>query len=208
MLLVSVLLLASGRTQAQYLSLKKLLMLAERAQGNFMGEGKEPFEAEKILREGGFARVRWRQDDPDLEYNPASYKVYSRITDAFLIFQADAHGRLLENLVYRLRSPAYVASLQKQVVAAGFTRLAASPPPASDDPNVPVPLFSAYDGYFYNAQYTIRIDGEVDADGKDLHRYTVSIERDAAMQEMQDAMDEVNRQGQQEYEATHRKKKR
>ncbi|GAB3870165.1 hypothetical protein GCM10028824_18440 [Hymenobacter segetis] len=185
-----------------------MLRVAEAAQGNFMGESPQPSEVEKILREGGFAHVRWREDDPDLEYNPASYKVYSRITDAFLIFQADAHGRLLENLVYRFRSPACVASLQKQLVAAGFTRLAASPPPASDDPNVPAPLFSAYDGYFYNAQYSVDIDGEVDAEGKDLHRYTVSIGCDAAMKQMQEAMEEVSRQAQQEYEATHRKKKR
>ena len=183
-LLIALLLLTAGWTQAQYLSLKELLLVAEKAQGNFLGEGKQPFESEKVLRKAGFARVRWREDDPDLDYNPGSYKIYSRMTDAFLIFQADAHGRLLENLVYRFRSPAYVVSLRKQLVAAGFAKLVAGPQPDAD-PNFPIPRFSPYDGYFSNAQYTVRIEGEVGADGKDLHHYSVSIERDAAMQQME-----------------------
>jgi|GEM_PF-6185858 len=37
-LLIALLLLATGRAQAQFLSLKKLLLLAEKAQGDFLGE--------------------------------------------------------------------------------------------------------------------------------------------------------------------------
>lgn len=119
-------------------------------------------------------------------------KVYSRMTDAFLVFHPDAHGRLLEEVIYRFRSPACVVSLRKQLVAAGFKRGVAAPPPSADGELVP--LFSPYDGYFSNAQYIIRIVGEVDAEGKDLHRYAVSIECEAAMRQMQEAMDEINEQ--------------
>lgn len=193
-LLTALLLLATDRVQAQFLSLQELLLVAEKEQGGFHGENPQPFAVQRVLRGAEFARVRWRENDPDLDDNPASYKLYSRKTNAFLIFRDDAHGRLLEELVYRIRNPAYVASLQKQLVAAGFKRLAAPPPTA--DWGFPVPHFSPYDGYFSNAQYTVRIVGEVDADGKDNHRYTVSIERDAAMQQMQDELNAVNEEAQ------------
>ncbi|HEX8349670.1 MAG TPA: hypothetical protein VF598_06900 [Hymenobacter sp.] len=190
-LLIVLLLLATGRAQAQFLSLKKLLLLTEKAQMNFLGESKEPFASEKVLREGGFARVRWRGNDPDIDNNPASYKLYSRNTDAFLIFHADAHGRLLEELVYRVRSPACVVQLRKQLVAAGF--VVAKPEVVPDeDPNAIVAHFSPYDLYCSNPEYTVTITGEVDAAGKDLHRYTVSIECDAAMQQMQDEINAIN----------------
>ena len=189
-------LLLHGPAQAQCLSLKELLIFAE-----------EGFDMpEKLLRSKGFSGVRWRHDDPDIDGNAGAYKEYSRAADAFLIFHPDAHGRLLEELIYRFRSSACVVSLRKQLVAAGFAELAANPPPAAD-PHLPVPLFSPYDGYFSNAHYIVRIVGEVDSDGKDLHRYTVSIERYAAMREMQDAIDEVNKQVQQAEEAAHRNKK-
>ena len=166
--------------------------MAEKAQGNFLGENKQPFESEKVLREGGFARVWWRENDLDIEYNPASYKLYSRNTDAFLIFHADAHGRLLEELVYRVRSPACVAQLRKQLVAAGF--MVGKPRVLPDeDPNAIVAHFSPYDLACSNPEYTITITGEVDATGKDLHRYSVSIYRDAAMRQMEDEINAVNK---------------
>jgi hypothetical protein len=189
-LLIALLLLATGRAQAQFLSLKKLLLLAEKEQGNFLGESPHPFASAKVLREGGFKRVRWRENDPDLNGNPASYKLYSRKTDAFLIFCADGHGRLLEELIYRFRSPACVVSLRKQLVAAGFKNLGAPSPTA--DWGIRGPRFSPYDGDFANAQYGVGIEGEADAEGKDLHRYAVSIRRDAAMQQMQDEINGVN----------------
>uniref|UniRef100_UPI003CEB9305 hypothetical protein n=1 Tax=Hymenobacter sp. B1770 TaxID=1718788 RepID=UPI003CEB9305 len=105
-LLLAFLLLATGRAQAQFLSLKQLLRLAEKVQVNFLGESPPPFEVERVLLGAGFARVRWRENDPDLDGNPASYKFYSRKTDALLIFRADGHGRLLEEFIYRFRSPA------------------------------------------------------------------------------------------------------
>lgn len=191
-LLIALLLLATGRAQAQFLSLKKLLLVAEKAQGNFLGESKQPFESEKVLREGGFARVRWRENDPDIDGNPASYKVYSRNTDAFLIFHADAHGRLLEELVYRVRSPACVVQLRKQLVAAGFLVLKPGVVP-EEDPNAIVDHFSPYNLHCSNPKYTVTITGEVDAAGKELHRYSVSIERDAAMRQMQEEINAVSK---------------
>lgn len=181
--LLACLLLAAGRAQAQFLSLKQLLLLAENEQGGFLGENKQPFEVEKVLREGGFARVRWRENDPDLDGNPASYKLYSRKTDAFLIFRADGHGRQLEELTYRFRSPAGAVSLRKQLVAAGFKDYGAPSPTADWGPRGP--RFSPYDGLFATARYGAGIEGEADAEGKDLHRYAVSIRRDAAMQQME-----------------------
>jgi len=191
-LLIALLLLATGQAQAQFLSLKKLLLLAEKAGGNFHGEDKEPFEPEKVLREGGFAHVRWRENDPDIDYNPASYKRYSRTTDAFLIFHADAHSRLLEELVYRVRSPACVVQLRKQLVAAGFVVQKRRVVP-EENPDAIVNRFSPYDLSCSNPKYTITITGEVDADGKDLHRYSVSINRDAAMRQMEDEINAVNK---------------
>ena len=185
--LIVFLLLATGRAQAQFLSLQKLLLLAEKEQGNFHGQSPHPFASAKVLREGGFARVRWRENDPDLDGNPASYKLYSRKTDAFLIFCADGHGRLLEELIYRFRSPACVVSLRKQLVAAGFKGDVAAPPPAADG-GFPAPLFY----HFANAQYGVQLEREADAEDKDLHRYTFSIRRDAAMQQMMDEIYGVN----------------
>ena len=193
--LIAFLLLATGRAQAQFLSLKELLLLAENEQGNFLGESPYPFVSAKVLREGGFARVRWRENDPDLDSNPASYKLYSRKTDAFLIFHSDAHGRLLEELTYRFRNPACVVSLRKQLVAAGFKKLGASSPTA--DWGFRGPRFSPYDGHLANAQYGVEIEGEADAEGKDLHRYAVSIRRDAAMEQMQAEINAVNEEVQQ-----------
>lgn len=144
--------------------------------------------------------MRWRENDPDLDYNPASYKRYSRTTDAFLIFHADAHGRLLEELVYRVRSPACVVQLRKQLVAAGFVVLKHKVVP-EEDPNAPVDHFSPYDLYCSNPKYTVTITGEVDATGKDLHRYSVSIERDAVMQQMYAELNAVNEQAQEANQA-------
>jgi hypothetical protein len=191
-LLIALLLLATGRAQAQFLSLKKLQLVAEKAQGNFLGESKQPYESEKVLREAGFARVRWRENDPDLDNNPASYKLYSRATDAFLLFHADAHGRLLEELVYRVRSPACVVQLRKQLVTAGFVVLKPRVVP-DEDPNAIVTHFSPYDLYCSNPKYTVTITGEMDAAGKDLHHYSVSINRDAAMRQMEDEINAVNK---------------
>ncbi|UOQ69034.1 hypothetical protein [Hymenobacter volaticus] len=195
-LLIALLLLATGRAQAQFLSLKKLLVVAENAQENFHGENRQPIASEKVLREAGFARVRWRENDPDIDSNPASYKLYSRTTDAFLLFHADAHGRLLEELVYRVSSPACVIQLRKQLVAAGFVMLKPEVVPAQD-PNALVAHFSPFDLYCSSPDYIVTITGEVDAAGKDLHRYSVSIEREAAMQQMQDEINAVNEQVQQ-----------
>lgn len=186
-LLLAFLLLTAGRVQAQFLSLKQLLLLAEKEQGNFQGEGPHPVEVERVLRGAGFARVRWRENDPDLQGNPASYKLYSRTTDAFLIFRADGHGRLLEELIYRFRSPACIVSLRKQLVAAGFKGNVGTPPPAAEG-DFPPPLFY----YFANAQYGVQLEGEADAEGKALHRYAFSIRRDAAMQQMMDEIYGVN----------------
>lgn len=186
-LLLVFLLLTAGRAQAQFLSLKQLLLLAEKEQGNFQGEGPHPAEVERVLRGAGFARVRWRENDPDLEGNPASYKLYSRSTDAFLIFCADAHGRLLEEIIYRFHSPACVVSLRKQLVAAGFKGGGAAPPPAADG-GLSAPLFY----HFASAQYGAQMEGKADAEGNDLHRYTFSIRREAAMQQMMDELYGVN----------------
>jgi hypothetical protein len=192
-LLIAFLLLATSRAQAQFLSLKKLLLVAENAQGNFHGESTQPFASTKVLREAGFARVRWRENAPDLDSNPASYKIYSRTTDAFLLFHADTHCRLLEELVYRVRSSTCVVELRQQLVAAGFVVLKPGVVP-DEDPNAIVAHFSPYDLYCSNPKYTVRITGEVDAVGNDLHRYCVSIERDAAIQQMQDEINAVNKQ--------------
>ena len=154
-----------------------------------MGRVKHPFESAKVLREGGFARVRWRENDPDIDYNPASYKRYSRTTDAF---HADAHGRLLEELVYRLRSPACVVQLHKQLVAVGFVVRKRGVVP-EEDPNAIGGHFSPYDFDCSNPEYTVTITGEVDADGKELHRYSVTIERDAAIRQMQDEIVAVSK---------------
>jgi hypothetical protein len=191
-LLIAFLLVATGRVQAQFLSLKKLLLVAEKAQGNFLGENKQPYESEKVLREAGFAHVRWRENDPDLDHNPASYKRYSRATDAFLIFLADAHGRLLEELVYRVRSPACVVQLRKQLVAAGFVVLKHGVV-LDEDPNAIVAHFSPYDLYCSNPNYIVTITGEMDTAGKDLHCYSVSIYRDAAIRQMEDELSAVNK---------------
>lgn len=189
-LLVAFLLLTATRVQAQFLSLKELLFLAEKAdQEQF--QGKQTFEVQKMLRKGGFVGVRWRGDDPDIEHNSASSKAYSRRTDAFLIFHADDHGRLLEELEYRVRSPACVVQLRKQLVAAGFVMQKPEVVP-EQDPNRMADHFSPYDLYCSNPKYTVTITGEVGATGQDLHRYSVSIERDAAMQQMQDAINAVN----------------
>lgn len=193
-------LLATSQAQAQFLSLKHLLLVAEQAHGNFLGESKQPVASEKVLRQAGFARVRWRENDPDLDDNPASYKRYSRTTDAFLLFHADAHGRLLEELVYHVRSPSCMVQLRKQLVAAGFVVLKHKVVP-EEDPNAPVAHFSPYDLSCSNPQYTITITGEVDAAGKDLHRYSVSIERDGAMQQMYAELNAVNEQAQEANQA-------
>lgn len=187
-LLLAFLLLATGRAQAQFLSLKQLLLLAEREQGNFLGESPHPVEVERVLRGAGFARVRWRENDPDLDGNPASYKFYSRTTDTFLIFRAEGHGRLLEEITYRFRSPAGVVSLRKQLVAAGFRGDVAAPLPAADG-GITAPSFF---WHFANAQYGVQFEGEADAEGNDIHRYTFSIRRDAAMQQMMDEIYGVN----------------
>lgn len=186
-LLLAFLLLTAVRVQAQFLSLKQLLLLAEKEQGNFQGESPHPFEVERVLRGTGFARVRWRENDPDLDGNPASYKFYSRTTDAFLIFRADDHGRLLEELIYRFRSSACVVSLRKQLVAAGFKGNVGTLLPAAEG-KFPTPLFY----YFANAQYGVQMEGEADAEGKARHRYVFSIRRDAAMQQMMDEIYGVN----------------
>lgn len=198
-LLTALLLLATGRVQAQFLSLQQLLLVAEKEQGGFQGQSPQPLAVQRVLRAAGFARVRWRENDPDLDGNPASYKLYSRKTDALLIFRDDAHGRLLEELVYRVRNPACVASLRKQLVTAGFKQPAAPPPTA--DWGFPVPHFSPYDGYFFTARYSVQIVGEVDAEGKDLHRYTVSLERDAAVQQMQNELHAVQEEVQEANQA-------
>lgn len=189
---IALLLLTTGQAQAQFLSLKKLLLVVETEQGNFLGESPHPFASAKVLREGGFARVRWRENDPDIDCNPASYKLYSRTTDAFLIFHADAHGRLLEELVYRVRSPVCVGQLRKQLVAAGFAVHKRRVVP-EENPDAIVNHFSPYDLSCSNPKYTITITGEVDATGKDLHRYSVSIYRDDAMQQMEDEINAVNK---------------
>lgn len=189
-LLITFLLLAAGRVQAQFLSLKELLLLAEKAnQEQF--QGKRTFEVQKMLRKGGFVDVRWREDDPDIEHNSASSKAYSRRTDALLIFHADYHGRLLQELEYRVRSPACVIQLRKQLVAAGFV-MQKPEVVTEQDPNRMVDHFSPYDLSCSNSKYTVTIMGEVGATGQDLHRYSVSIERDAAMQQMQAKINAVN----------------
>jgi hypothetical protein len=130
-LLIAFLLLIAGRVKAQFLALRELLLLAEKAdQEQF--QGKQTCEVQKMLRKGGFVGVRWREDDPDIAHNPGSSKAYSRRTDAFLIFQADGHGRLLEELEYRVRSPACVAQLRKQLLAAGFVDQKSEVMPAED----------------------------------------------------------------------------
>lgn len=188
-LLIALLLLATSHTQAQYLSLKQLLLLAEKAD-HFHGDG-QPFEVKKMLREKGFARVRWRQDDPDMDGNPGGYKLYSRVTDAFLIFYSDMHVRLLEGLEYRVRNTACVAQLRKQLLAAGFIEYKRGPVPG-ENPDFAVNRISPYDASFTNARYSISISGAVDENNKDLHRYSVSIERDAAMQQMYDEINAVS----------------
>jgi hypothetical protein len=37
----------------------------------FLGRVKQPDESKKVLRDIEFARVRWREKDPDLDHNPA-----------------------------------------------------------------------------------------------------------------------------------------
>lgn len=189
--------LTSRATKAQCLSFKELLVFAD--EGFDMPETK--------LRNKGFAPVRWRRDDPDIDGNAGAHKEYSRTRDAFLIFHPDAHGRILEEVIYRFRSPACVASLRKQIAAAGFAEVAVDTS-VSDDENSALPLFSPYDGLFSNARYLVRIVGAMDAQGKDLHHYSVSVRCTGAMQEMQDAIDEVNRQVQQTDAAVRNKKPR
>ena len=189
LLIVFLILLATGRAQAQWLSLQELLTFAEKdTEGHFLEDFSHASKAEKRLRELGFARVRWRENDPDIDRNLASYKLYSRTANAYLIFHADAHGRLLEELVYRVRSPACVVQLRKQLLAAGFVDHKSGVVPDEDDPNT-IARFSPYDMSCTNPEYSITITGEVDAQGKDLHRYSVAIGRDAAMQQM---YDEIN----------------
>jgi hypothetical protein len=189
-LLTVFLLLAAGRVQAQFFSLKELLLLAEKADQEYF-QGKQTFEVQKMLRKGGFMSVRWREDDPDIGYNPGSSKAYSRRTDAFLIFQADGHGRLLEELEYRVRSPACVAQLRKQLLTAGFVDQNSEVLPAEDQ-NAVVRHFSPSYQHYLNPEYVVTIMSEVDAVGNDLHRYSVSIQREAAMRQMQAEINAVN----------------
>ncbi|GAB3669268.1 hypothetical protein GCM10027594_34210 [Hymenobacter agri] len=207
MLLIALLLLAGSRAQAQYLTLRQLLVLAEKTPNNFQGDDDSPGEAGNILRASGFARVRWRENDPDIDGNPGSYKRYSRRTDAFLVFQADSHDRLLENLIYRVHSTACVVQLRQQLRAAGFKGLNSHPAPPSDPNELTAPV-SPYNTYCTNLQYTVSIDGEVDREGRDLHCYTVTISRDAAMQQMYDEINAVREEAAPVRNAKPRKKPR
>ena len=178
-------LLANGVANAQWLSAKEIVAIAETAETVFVGGFNNKSKAVKFLQSKGFVGVKWKEKDPDFADAQApaySYKYYSKSTNSYLIFHADSHGRLIQEVVYRFKSPVCFAALGKQF------KLMTGKETGEENSD----YNNSRDFAYSTSQVSIDLRDDVkQVNDKEVHSFSVSIYRDKAVQEMNDEIGKV-----------------